>query len=150
MSARLQENRKWIHKRFEQGVKEEDLTTGAGSNWDMTWWRKAARWAGRDLSCSILLKLLHWPFVWNKISTKVCCLVIFADFTCDMNFFIILASHLFKTFWMWQLNLVILWLKSMLRLPCGKVPAPGLNQNSRPQLQWFARRGGRKRDCWQW
>lgn len=23
----------------------------------------------------------------------------------------------------------------VLRLPCGKIPAPGLNQNSRPQLQ---------------
>lgn len=45
------------------------LTTGAGSNWEMTWWRKAARWAGRDLSCSMLLKLLHWPFDWNRGGT---------------------------------------------------------------------------------
>lgn len=46
------------------------LTTGAASNWEITWWRKAAKWAGLDLSCSILLKQLHWPFVCNTVRTK--------------------------------------------------------------------------------
>lgn len=51
-----------LKQKVQECRRKRGLATGAGSNWEITWWRKAARWAGRDLSCSMLLKLLHWPF----------------------------------------------------------------------------------------
>lgn len=47
-----------------------ERTRGAASNWDTTWWRNTARWAGRDLSKSILWKQLHSPLIWAL--TEIC------------------------------------------------------------------------------
>lgn len=44
-------------------------TRGEGSNWETTWWRKTARWAGRDFSESILWKQLHSPLIWGEGSS---------------------------------------------------------------------------------
>lgn len=112
------------------------LTTGAASNWEITWWRKAAKWAGLDLSCSILLKQLHWPFVCNTVRTKAFSL-----------------PTLQKGFVLNDKNTDrgrVRRVKSCPWTVKDTVPAPGLNQSSRPQLQWFVRRCEKMKDCWLW
>lgn len=50
--------RVWVRE-----TRPDGLTSAAGSNWDTTWCRRTARWAGRDFRSSMFWKQLHCPLI---------------------------------------------------------------------------------------